>query len=141
MTGEGFCFQVIHGHPRQFFQKYIRNNQYDLIIGLGDYGGNLDRIRIETIATNRYGDHPIYEFSPYKLELSLPILDLVDPANFVISDFMGTYNCNYMTYSIQNHLNLHHLPTRQLFFHLPKRANSSNLSCHLFDLLTANKIF
>lgn len=29
-------FKLIHGYPHQFFQKYIQNSHYDLIIGLGN---------------------------------------------------------------------------------------------------------
>ena len=76
-------------------QKYIPNDSYDLIIGLGDGGDRLQKISIETIATNRYGHQPIYEFSPFKLELSLPTLDLVDSSNFQISEFMGTVITSY----------------------------------------------
>ncbi len=133
-------YQTIFGHPRTFFQKYIPNDSYDLIIGLGDGGDRLQKISIETIATNRYGHQPIYEFSPFKLELSLPTLDLVDSSNFQISEFMGTYNCNFMAYSIQNHINQHKLSTQQLFFRLPKRATSALLAFQLANLLTANQI-
>ena len=31
-------YQIIFGHPRSF-KKYIPNDKYDLIIGLGDYYG------------------------------------------------------------------------------------------------------
>ena len=139
--GGDFVFRPIIGHPRQFFQKYIRNDRYDLIIGLGDGFDNISKPRIETIANNRYGHDPIYDFSPYKLELSLPTLDLVDPDIFDISEFMGTYNCNWIAYSIQLLFNQQKLTTKQLFIHLPKRATSSLLARNIFDLLCNNQIF
>ncbi|KKQ71743.1 MAG: hypothetical protein US90_C0001G0074 [Candidatus Shapirobacteria bacterium GW2011_GWE2_38_30] len=97
----------------------IRFNKYDLIIGLGDYYGNISKIKIETQARNAYDNRSIYEFAPINLELSLPSLDLVDPQKFIISENMGTYNCNYIAFEIQRWINDHSPASKQLFFHLP----------------------
>jgi hypothetical protein len=139
-VGGDFVFQIIRFHPKDFFQKYIRNNKYDLIIGLGDYYGNISKIKIETSARNAYDNRSIYEFAPINLELSLPSLDLVDPQNFIISENMGTYNCNYIAFEIQRWINDHSPHTKQLFFHLPKSQNASLLAGNLLDLFKNNNL-
>lgn len=133
-------YQPIYFHPRQFFQKYIRNNKYDLIIGLGDSYGPSSKIRIETIAHNNFNHNAIYPFAPYELELSLPVVDLVDPDRFSVSDNMGTYNCNWIAYQIQLNINDRCPDCRQLFFHLPPRSNSSLCASDILDLLRNNQI-
>ena len=131
---------LIRFHPKDFFQKYIRNNKYDLIIGLGDYYGNISKIKIETQARNAYDNRSIYEFAPINLELSLPSLDLVDPQKFIISENMGTYNCNYIAFEIQRWINDHSPASKQLFFHLPKNQNASLLAGNIFQLLVNNHL-
>ena len=100
----GFEFKLIYFAHKPFFQKYIARNQYDLIIGLGDLYGNFSKIRIETQAKNAYNNQPIYPFSSILIDLSLPNLDNFDSQYFAISSNMGTYNCNWMVYSTQLHI-------------------------------------
>jgi len=57
-------YQVIFFHPRTFFNKYIKNTQYSLIIGLGDFWGEGEKIRIETAVKNAYGQETIYPLAP-----------------------------------------------------------------------------
>lgn len=138
--GEGLVFRLIRFHPRQFFQKYISRNQYNLIIGLGDLYGNFSKIRIETQAKNAYNDQPIYPFSPIFLDLNLPNLDNFDSNYFAISSRMGTYNCNWMAYSIQLYINQKHPDTKQIFLHLPKKSNATFLANQIKDLLQLNNL-
>lgn len=62
-------YQIIFGHPRTFFNKYIPNDNYDLIIGLGDFYGENQKIKIETMAKNVYGKENINPLFPIKMEL------------------------------------------------------------------------
>ena len=133
-------YQLIYFHPRQFFQKYIAHNHYDLIIGLGDIYGNFSKIRIETQAKNAYNNQPIYPFSPILLDLSLPPLDNFDSQFFAISSNMGTYNCNWMAYSIQLHIDQKHLNTKQIFLHLPPRSNAAFIASQIKNLLQLNHL-
>ena len=133
-------FRLIYFHPRQFFQKYIARNQYDLIIGLGDMYGDFSKIRIETQAKNAYNNQPIYPFSPILLDLSLPVLDNFNSQYFAISSNMGTYNCNWIAYSTQLHINQKYLNTKQIFLHLPKRSNAAFLASQIKNLLELNNL-
>ena len=136
----GFDFKLIYFHPRQFFQKYIARNQYDLIIGLGDLYGDFSKIRIETQAKNAYNNESIYPFSPILIDLSIPLIENYDSNYFAISSNMGTYNCNWIAYSIELHIDQKHLDTKQIFLHLPKRSNASFLASQIKNLLDLNNI-
>ena len=133
-------FYPIHGYPHQFFQKYLKNSQYDFIVGLGDGGKFLSKIHIETLAKNSYLNHSINPLLPISLELSLPVIDLYDPQYFSISDKMGTYNCNYLAFLTQHQINTHSPSTRHLFLHLPPRQNAALLAQKIFDLILANHL-
>jgi pyrrolidone-carboxylate peptidase len=133
-------YQPIFFHPQAFFNKYIKNNQYELIIGLGDYCGKIQKIRLETMAHNVYGKNTIAPYFPISLELSLPVLDFVDTQKFSITEHMGTYNCNWIAYQTQMHINNHSPNAKQLFFHLPKKATPAPLATDIFELLQNNRL-
>jgi pyrrolidone-carboxylate peptidase len=139
-TTGSLYYQLVRYHPQNFFKKYIKNNHYSLIIGLGDFYGNIEKIRIETIAHNVYGQNTISAFSPISLELSLPILDYVDSSLFTISEHMGTYNCNWIVYQTQLFINQYSPLTKQLFFHLPKRHPAPIIAQNIFTLLQNNNL-
>lgn len=134
-------FEPIFYHPGIFFRKFINGTNYPLIIGLGDFYGNSNKIHIETRAKNAYLNRPIHPLSPIFLELSLPAIDLYDPSIFQLSYNMGTYNCNWITYQIQLFLNHHNPSGYQLFFHLPQKSNASLLASEIQKLLKLNKIY
>lgn len=136
----GINYQVIFGHPRIFANKYIKNDIYDLIIGLGDYFGDGEKIRIETIARNVYGKESIYPLASIKIELSLPEIEMYEPTMFEITENMGTYNCNWIAFETQLILDKRKLKTKHLFLHLPKRVNSGFLAKNIADLIEANQM-
>ncbi|HNY04239.1 MAG TPA: hypothetical protein PKI92_00570 [Candidatus Woesebacteria bacterium] len=136
----GINYQIIFGHPRSFANKYIRNDVYDLIIGLGDFYGDGEKIRIETIARNVYGKESIYPLAPIKIELNLPEIEMYEPSIFEITENMGTYNCNWIAFETQLILNKRKLKTKHLFLHLPKRVNSKFLAKNIKDLIEANQM-
>jgi len=133
-------YQIIHFHPRSFFQKYIQNSSYDLIIGLGDLYGNFSKIHIETQAKNSFNQQSIYPFYPIFLDLSIPPLDYYDSNIFSISSNMGTFNCNWIAFSTQVFLNQKNSQNFQLFLHLPPRQNASYLATQIKTLLESNKL-
>lgn len=133
-------YRLIYFHPRIFFEKYIRKNYYELIVGLGDLYGNFNKIRIETQAKNAYGYESIYPFSPIFLDLNLPLVDNYNPNYFVISSQMGTFNCNWIAYSTQLYVDQKKLNTKHLFLHLPKKASSKELAVQIQSLFELNQM-
>lgn len=133
-------FQIIFGHPRSFANKYLQNDEYSLIIGLGDYWGQGEKIRIETIARNVYGKESIYPLAPIKIELSLPEIEMYEPNVFEITENMGTYNCNWIAFETQLLINKRNLKTKHLFLHLPKRGVAKFLAKNIADLTAANQM-
>lgn len=136
----GINYQVVFGHPKVFANKYIRNDEYSLIIGLGDYFGDGEKIRIETVARNVYGKESIYPLAPIKIELSLPEIEMYEPSVFEITENMGTYNCNWIAFETQLTINKKKLKTKHLFLHLPKRGVSKFLAKNIADLTGANQM-
>lgn len=134
-------FQPVYFHPRQFFNKYIKNNHYDLIIGLGDGGKLLTKIKIETQAKNNYLDKEIYAFSSIFLDLNLPPVDNYDGQYFKIGSNMGIYNCNWIAYSTQLNLNQRNASTGHLFLHLPPRSNAAEIALKIIELIQNNHLF
>lgn len=137
---KGFVFLPVFFFPQNFFHKYIENNRYDLIIGLGDGLRNLSKIKIETQAKNAYNDKEIYPFSPILLDLNMPPVDNYDSNYFQIGSNMGTYNCNWIAYRTQLHLNQKNLDTQHLFLHLPPKANATIVASKVCDLLSGNHL-
>jgi pyrrolidone-carboxylate peptidase len=133
-------FIPVYFHPQSFFHKYIEHNNYSLIIGLGDGGKFLSKIKIETQAKNSYLDKEIYPFSPILLDLNMPPVDNYDSRFFQIGTNMGTYNCNYLAYQTQLYLNQKKLSTRHLFFHLPPRSNATATAQKIFELIQDNNL-
>lgn len=140
LPSSDITFLPILFHPKSFFKKYIEHNHYSLIIGLGDFFGKTDRIRLETIAHNIYGESSIYPFSSINLELSLPPLDNLNTHIFTVGEHMGKYNCNWIAYSTELYIRQHSPATHQLFFHLPKSQNAELLASQIFTMLKNNEI-
>ncbi len=133
-------FRLIRFHPKSFFEKYIKNNSYRLIIGLGDYYGDISKIRIETQARNLYRDQNINPFLPLYQEISLPFLDFVDSQNFSISENMGKYYSNWIAFQTEVYLKQYSPDTKHLFLHLPPKINSHILAKNITDLLINNQM-
>jgi len=133
-------YQIILGHPRTFANKYLRNDEYSLIIGLGDFWGEGEKIRIETIARNVYGKESIYPLAPIKIELNLPEIEMYEPDMFEITENMGTYNCNWIAFETQLVINKKKLKTKHLFLHLPKKSNSMIMAKNIANLIESNQM-
>lgn len=133
-------YQIVYFSPQRFFDKNINGSNYDLIVGLGDFNGDIYKIRMETVAHNRFGDKPISPLSPYVLELSMPEMDIVDSNIFSVGVNMGSYNCNFMAYKIQEMVNNRQPNLKQLFFHIGKRAEAKSVAKDIVELLINNKM-
>ncbi|MFA6519093.1 MAG: hypothetical protein WCV93_05635 [Candidatus Shapirobacteria bacterium] len=133
-------FQLIPSYPQPFFRKYIQNNQYDLIIGLGDGMKFLQTIKIETRAINSYCHQSINPLLPIYLDLSLPPVDNFDSRQFSIGTNMGSYNCNWIAFQTQYVINTKYPKTKHLFLHLPPRASAITLATNLISFFHANRL-
>ncbi|MBP9817460.1 hypothetical protein KBC75_01725 [Candidatus Shapirobacteria bacterium] len=140
-------FQLVYFQPKRFFEKNIKSfpplskgGQGGLVLGLGDGGKFLTKIKIETQAKNNYLDKPIQPFAPILLDLNLPPVDIYDSNFFKIGSNMGTYNCNWLAYQTQHYLNNYSPSTLHLFLHLPQKLPAPFLATKIFDLLHDNQI-
>ncbi len=133
-------YQVVFFSPQRFFDKNINGSNYDLMVGLGDFNGNIFKIRMETVAHNRFGERSINPLSPYCLELSMPEMDIVDTNKFSVGENMGSYNCNFLAYKIQEMINNHQPNLVQLFFHIGKRSEAKSVAVNIANLLINNNL-
>ncbi len=133
-------FQKITKYPQPFFEEYIRNKLYTAIVGLGDYYGSFDKIKIESQASNLYGHHSIIPLAPSIIDLDLPFFKHIDRSQFFISSSMSPTYGNWLAYNIQSLINQKQLTTYHLFFHLPERSNSQNNATNIANLLITNQV-
>jgi pyrrolidone-carboxylate peptidase len=133
-------YQIVYFSPQRFFDKYINGSNYDLIVGLGDFNSSIIKIRMETVAHNRFGEKSINPLSPYCLELSMPEMDIVDTNKFSVGVNMGSYNCNYLTFKIQEMINNHQENLKQLFFHIGKLNEAKSAAENIANLMVVNKM-
>jgi len=133
-------YQIVYFSPERFFNKNINGSNYNLMVGLGDFNGNIFKIRMETVAHNRFGEKSINPLSPYCLELSMPEMDIVDTRVFSVGENMGSFNCNFMAYKIQEMINSHQPNLKQLFFHIGKRSEAKIIAKNIADLLKNNNL-
>lgn len=133
-------FQIVYFSPQRFFDKYVNGSNYDLIVGLGDFNGNIFKIRMETVAHNRFGERSINPLSPYCLELSMPEMDIVDTNKFSVGKNMGSFNCNFLAFKIQEMINSHQPNLKQLFFHIGKRSEAVCAAKNIANLMVVNKM-
>jgi len=133
-------YQIVYFSPQRFFDKNINGSNYDLIVGLGDFNGDIYKIRMETVAHNRFGEKSINPLSPYCLELSMPEMDIVDNNIFSVGENMGSFNCNFLAFKIQEMINNHQLNLKQLFFHIGKRSQANTVAKNIAELLTYNNL-
>lgn len=139
-TQGGFVFQKILSFPNKFFEEYVHNKQYSAIIGLGDFNGDFDKIRIETQAQNLFGRHSIIQNGLTPIKLDLPLLENIDPSVFIYGQNMGNYHSNWIAFQIQSYINQKKLTCYHLFFHLPQKSNSSNNAHSLANLLIDHQV-
>lgn len=105
----------------------IKTDEFDFIIGLGDYRKDAKRIRIESVFINRYGRKPIIDKVPSVL---FSTASLVPCENSYIGDKPSNGPCNRSAFLLQNTINENNLKTKLAFVHVPRS----------FDSLTAEKI-
>jgi len=88
-------------------------------LGLGIFSGiNQDKIRIETVATNRFRNHPIELNAPEKIEIN----NFLKPAddNFMITSGLGNSWCNLISLKIMRLIKTGSLHSQYSFLHIPK---------------------
>lgn len=133
-------YQIVYFSPQRFFDKNVRGSNCSLIVGLGDFSRRHHKIRMETIAHNRFGEKTINPLTPYSLELTMPEMDIVDSRIFSVGVNAGNYNCNYMAFKIQEMINLRQPNLKQLFFHIPKSCTAKLVAVDIANLLINNKL-
>ena len=98
----------------------IKNNDYDLVISLGQAPLEKDIIKIETKAKMNDYYKTNYDFNNLKNNLEKEF-------KVIISENAGNYLCNNIYYYGLKFINENKLKTKMIFIHIPKINNISNI--------------
>ena len=98
----------------------IKNNDYDLVISLGQAPIEKDTIKIETKANMENYFETNFDFTSLKNSLE---------KNFklIISDNAGNYLCNNVYYYGLKFIYENNLKTKMIFIHIPRINNISHI--------------
>ena len=99
----------------------IKNNDYDLIIAIGQAPIDKDTIKIETKANLE--DYYETNYDYHKLEE-----DIKKYYKVIISNDAGNYLCNNLYYYGLKYIYENKLKTKMIFIHIPKINNISDIN-------------
>ena len=99
----------------------IKDNNYDLVVSLGQAPIEKDTIKIETRASMEDYYETNYDF--YKLKSNIE-----KDFKVIISDNAGNYLCNNVYYYGLKFINENKLNTKMIFIHIPKISNISHIN-------------
>jgi len=99
----------------------IKDNNYDLVVSLGQAPIEKDTIKIETRASME--DYYETNYDLYKLKS-----DIEKDFKVIISDNAGNYLCNNVYYYGLKFINENKLNTKMIFIHIPKISNISHIN-------------
>ena len=99
----------------------IKDNNYDLVVSLGQAPIEKDTIKIETRASMEDYYETNYDF--YKLKSNIE-----KDFKVIISDNAGNYLCNNVYYYGLKFINENKLKTKMIFIHIPKISNISHIN-------------
>lgn len=106
----------------------IKDNNYDLVVSLGQAPIEKDTIKIETRASMEDYYETNYDF--YKLKSNIE-----KDFKVIISDNAGNYLCNNLYYYGLKFIYENKINTRMIFIHIPKINNISHIEL-MADVIT-----
>ena len=99
----------------------IKDNNYDLVVSLGQAPIEKDTIKIETRASMEDYYETNYDFYNLKSNIEKEF-------KVIISDNAGNYLCNNVYYYGLKFINENKLKTKMIFIHIPKINNISHIN-------------
>ena len=99
----------------------IKDNNYDLVVSLGQAPIEKDTIKIETRASMEDYYETNYDFYNLKSNIEKDF-------KVIISDNAGNYLCNNVYYYGLKFINENKLNTKMIFIHIPKISNISHIN-------------
>lgn len=98
--------------------NYLKAEEPKYILGLGEYSGkDKDKIRIETVCTNKFRNLPKSK--------QLPINYFFEPTeSFKLAYGIGNSYCNLVSFKIMSLIENHEIDAKYTFLHIPKNLNN-----------------
>lgn len=124
---------IVYPNNIEYYLKMILHEKPASILGMGIYSGrDKDKIRIETICTNKFkrGFLDIDE----KVELTIPNF-LTEDDKFKLAKGMGNSYCNFSAYKITKFIKGNKLDTKFSFLHVPKRCKKEEILTSIYNKL------
>jgi hypothetical protein len=112
----------------------LTKNEYDYVLGIGNYRKNAKKIRIESKFINKYGTKEIFPGKPSFYEATWN----VEPtASCQIANNGSNGPCNYSAYVIADFLKTNKLPTKTAFVHIPTSFTPTDIELIVKSWLTS----
>jgi pyrrolidone-carboxylate peptidase len=115
----------------------LLHDQPSRILGLGTYSGvDQDKIRVETVATNRFRNDSIEANAPVEININ----NYLEPSseNFKMASALGNSYCNLISWKIMRLISDGSLKSKYSFLHIPKGLYHTDLISLIDRLLFSN---
>jgi pyrrolidone-carboxylate peptidase len=133
------CCYIVYGNNIDHYLKMLLHDQPSHILGLGSYSGvDQDKIRIETITTNRFRNDPIEAYAPDELRINNYLE--TSNENFKVVSALGNSYCNLISYKIMRLIEKGKLKSQYSFLHIPKGLYHTDLISLIDKLLFTDSL-
>lgn len=120
------CCYIVYSNNIDHYLKMLLNDQPSHILGLGSYSGiDKDKIRIETITTNRFRNDSIETNAPEEIKINNYLE--TSNENFRMAFALGNSYCNLISYKIMRLIEEGKLKSQYSFLHIPKEMYNKDL--------------
>lgn len=131
------CCYIVYGNNIDHYLKMLLHDQPSHILGLGIYSGiDKDKIRVETITTNRFRSNPIETYAPEEIKINNYLE--TSNGNFKMASALGNSYCNLISWKIMRLITDGSLKSKYSFLHIPKGMCHKELISMVNDILMEN---
>ena len=114
------CYLLCGSKSIDKYLEFLLHDQPEYILGLGQFFGEQDKIRIETKCFNNFKDRAISPEKEFKQCVDInPFLKPQSISKF--SESIGTSYCNLVSWKIMELINSSKLHSHYTFLHIPKQ--------------------
>jgi len=131
------CCYIVYSNNIDHYLKMLLHDQPSHILGLGSYSGvDQDKIRIETITTNRFRNDLIEDNAPEEVNINNYLE--TSNENFKMASALGNSYCNLISWKIMRLIEKGKLKSRYSFLHIPRGLYHTDLISLIDRLLFSN---
>lgn len=114
------CYLLCGSKSIDKYLEFLLHGQPEYILGLGQFFGEQDKIRIETKCYNNFSDRPLNKEREFEEAVMINLfLKPLSLSKFFES--IGDYYCNLVSWKIMELINQGELKSKYTFLHIPKQ--------------------